>query len=781
MNQLDCSYLNELNEMQRKAVEYCDGPSLVIASAGSGKTRVLTYKIAHLINIGYEPWNIMALTFTNKAANVMKERIDRLIGEGSSKNIWMGTFHSVFLRILRYEHQVIGFSSNFTIYDQADSESLLKSIIREEGLDDKIYKSSAVLNRISMAKSRLISPSQYMANTAYARNDTFDKMPAIGKLYEKYTNRCRQANSMDFDDILFYTFDLFRNHPEIKDKYASRFKYVLVDEYQDTNYAQHAIVYQLTSVNKKLCVVGDDAQSIYSFRGASINNILKFNEAYPGYKLFKLEQNYRSTKNIVSAANSVIEKNEHRIKKTAFSENEGGNLISLYQTASDIEEGYAVANKIKNLHEREHLDFSSFAILYRTNSQSRIFEEALRKQEFPYVIYGGLSFYKRKEIKDVIAYFRLVINHNDEEAFKRVVNYPTRGIGSTTIKKIIDIASTTGKGIWNVISAPGEMNLSIAKKTMEKISEFKTMIEGFEKKSNIMNAYEVGREIIITSGISGDLYKDMSVEGKSRQENLEELVSALHSFTESKLEEGESNVSLVDYLSEVSLMSDIDEDKSGDNDCIKLMTIHSAKGLEFHTVFIVGVEEDLFPSAKAKASEADIEEERRLFYVAITRAEKNCFISYATNRYRFGKAEFAVPSRFINEIDRKYIRENKSSAPQPKIKQRSYANIFSQFRQNSQENLSRPSIQADEPQRYKKINKIPDNPYKSTTASHTEETKTNNRYHLSVGDRISHDRFGNGVVEKIEGNDENCKATVLFDNMGRKQLLLKYAHLTIIK
>ncbi len=776
------TYLNDLNEMQRKAVEYCDGPSLVIASAGSGKTRVLTYKIAHLINLGYEPWSIMALTFTNKAANVMKERIDKLIGEGSSRNIWMGTFHSVFLRILRYEHEILGFSSNFTIYDQSDSESLLKTIIREEGLDDKIYKSSAVLSRISMAKSRLISPSQYIANISFSRNDTLDKMPAVGHIYQKYVNRCRQANSMDFDDILFYTFELFKNHPEILNKYASRFKYVLVDEYQDTNFAQHAIVYQLTSLNKKLCVVGDDAQSIYSFRGASISNILKFHETYTDSKLFKLEQNYRSTQNIVHAANSVIEKNEHRIRKTAFSKNEGGNLISLYQTASDIEEGYAVANKIKYMHEREHLDFSSFAILYRTNSQSRIFEEALRKQEFPYVIYGGLSFYKRKEIKDVISYFRLVVNHNDEEAFKRIVNYPARGIGQTTIKKIVDAASASGKGIWDVVCEPTSYQLSISKTTIQKLSDFKNMIEGFESKSQLLNAYEIGREIIITSGISTDLYKDMSVEGKSRQENLEELVSALHSFIEVKLEEGNNNISLIDYLSEVSLMSDIDEDKSGDNNCIKLMTIHSAKGLEFHTVFIVGVEEDLFPSAKAKSSDSDIEEERRLFYVAITRAEKNCFISYASNRYRFGKAEFAVPSRFINEIDRNFIKESKTSSPQPKLKQRSsYSNIFSQFRQQNHKPASQSESVPEPPSKFLKISKEKDNPFKSTTASHTQPTEKSNKYNLSVGDKISHDRFGYGVVERLDGTDENCKATVLFENMGRKQLLLKFARFSILK
>lgn len=784
----DFSYLNDLNDVQRQAVEYCDGPELVIASAGSGKTRVLTYKIAHLLNLGYQPWSIMALTFTNKAANVMKERIDKLIGEGSSKALWMGTFHSVFLRILRIEHEAIGFSGNFTIYDQSDSESLIKTIIKEENLDEKVYKPSLVLSRIGMAKSKLIASLRYYSDPQVARLDAADNIPAVGKIYKIYAERCKTANAMDFDDILFFTFILFKEHPEILKKHASRFQFVLVDEYQDTNFAQHAIVYQLTSINRKLCVVGDDAQSIYSFRGASIGNILKFNEVYPDYKLFKLEQNYRSTQNIVNAANSVIEKNKFRIEKNAFSDNEGGKPISIYETASDQEEGFSVVNKIKILHEKEHLDFNSFAILYRTNSQSRVFEEALRKNNLPYIIYGGLSFYKRKEIKDVIAYFRLVVNHDDEEAFKRIVNYPARGIGKTTLSKIIDCANYAQKSMWNVIDQPHSYGLNVSKGTLAKLKEFKDLIDGFSQLAKEKNAYELGREIIIKSGISQDLYSDMSEEGKTRQENLEELVSAMSTFLQDKIEEGDEHRSLVDYLSEVSLMSDVDATDDEQKDSVKLMTVHSAKGLEFHTVFIVGMEEDLFPSKRSN-SPKEIEEERRLFYVAITRAEKYCFISYAKSRYRFGNVEFAVPSRFIHEIDSQFVSKSKgvSSGYTSKKKTTRFDSIFSSFEkkkygdtsysQNDEPCINEPYASSSTPTKNQKLKRVTtsDNPFNSTTASHTELTAMNNVYGISVGDRISHTRFGCGTVVKIEGSDENCKATVQFDNLGTKQLLLKFA------
>lgn len=782
----DFSYLNDLNDVQRQAVEYCDGPELVIASAGSGKTRVLTYKIAHLLNLGFQPWSIMALTFTNKAANVMKERIDKLIGEGSSKALWMGTFHSVFLRILRIEHEAIGFSNNFTIYDQSDSESLIKTIVKEMELDDKVYKPSLVLGRISMAKSKLIAALNYSSDQQVARLDAADNIPAVGKIYKVYAERLRTANAMDFDDILFFTFLLFKEHPDILKKYATRFQFLLVDEYQDTNFAQHAIVYQLTSVNRRLCVVGDDAQSIYSFRGASIGNILKFNEVYPDYKIFKLEQNYRSTQNIVNAANSVISKNKFRIEKNAFSDNEDGKPISVYETASDQEEGYSVVNKIKLLHDKEHLDFSSFAILYRTNSQSRIFEEALRKNNLPYIIYGGLSFYKRKEIKDVIAYFRLVVNHDDEEAFKRIVNYPARGIGKTTLAKVIDCANYAQKSLWTVIDEPQTFGLNVTKGTYAKLQDFKKMIDEFSLLAQEKNAYEVGREIIMKAGISQDLYSDMSEEGKTRQENLEELVNAMSTFVQDKIEEGDPHLSLTDYLSEVSLLSDVDATEDEAKDSVKLMTVHSAKGLEFHTVFIVGMEEDLFPSKRSN-SPKEIEEERRLFYVAITRAEKYCFISYAKSRYRFGNVEFAVPSRFIHEIDSRYVSKSKGAAPAYTSKKKStrFDSIFSSFEKkptyttpysdSEYHDATEPASPSSRPAPKLKRVAPADNPFKSTTASHTESTETNNIYGLSVGDRISHTRFGNGTVVKIEGNDENCKATVQFDNLGSKQLLLKFA------
>lgn len=789
MTNNDFTYLNDLNDVQRQAVEYCDGPELVIASAGSGKTRVLTYKIAHLINLGYQPWSIMALTFTNKAANVMKERIDKLIGEGSSKALWMGTFHSVFLRILRIEHEAIGFNPNFTIYDQADSESLIKTIVKELELNDKVYKPSLVLGRISMAKSRLVMSDRYGADRLCLSQDSQDLVPDIYKIYKIYADRCRTANAMDFDDILCFIFLLFSQHPDILQKYATRFQFVLVDEYQDTNFAQHAIVHQLTSVNKRLCVVGDDAQSIYSFRGASIQNILKFNEVYPDFKIFKLEQNYRSTQNIVNAANSVIAKNQFKIEKNAFSDNEGGKPISVYETASDQEEGYSVINKIKLLHEHEHLDFNSFAILYRTNSQSRVFEEALRKNNLPYIIYGGLSFYKRKEIKDVIAYFRLVVNHDDEEAFKRVVNYPARGIGKTTLSKLVECANYAGKSVWTVIDEPKTYGLNVSKATLDKLRAFKDMIDGFTQMAEVKDVYELGREIIMKAGISADLYADMSEEGKVRQENLEELVSAMSNFLQDKVEEGNEHRFLVDYLSEVSLMSDVDATEDGNSDSVKLMTIHAAKGLEFHTVFIVGMEEDLFPSKRALSPKA-IEEERRLFYVAITRAEKYCFISYAKSRYRFGSVEFAVPSRFIHEIDSKYVTKSKgASAPYTtKRKATSFDSIFANFGKKTTQrsttydtphSASMPPQASDHPEAGR-LKRVGDNPFNSVTASHTVASKSNQYYGISVGDRISHSRFGLGLVTNLEGADENCKATVQFDNLGTKQLLLKFARFTKI-
>ena len=617
-------YIEELNESQRAAVLYGDGPSLVIAGAGSGKTRVLTYKIAYLLENGYNPWNILALTFTNKAAREMKERIARQVGEQRARYLWMGTFHSVFSRILRAEASHIGFTSQFTIYDSADSKSLLRSIIKEMGLDEKTYKPGSVQARISNAKNHLVSPSGYAANKEAYEADAAAKMPAIRDIYSRYWERCRQAGAMDFDDLLVYTYILFRDFPEVLARYREQFRYVLVDEYQDTNYAQHSIVLQLTKENQRVCVVGDDAQSIYSFRGADIDNILYFTKIYPDTKVFKLEQNYRSTQTIVRAANSLIEKNERQIPKEVFSEKERGEAIGVFQAYSDVEEGDIVTNKIAQLRREHDYGYSDFAILYRTNAQSRVFEEALRKRSMPYKIYGGLSFYQRKEIKDIIAYFRLVVNPNDEEAFKRIINYPARGIGDTTVGKIIKAATDNNVSLWTVLCEPITYGLTINKNTHTKLQGFRELIEQFMTEVAEKNAYEIGTAIIRQSGIINDVCQDNSPENLSRKENIEELVNGMNDFCAMRQEEGNTNVSLIDFLSEVSLLTDQDSDKEGDGEKVTLMTVHSAKGLEFRNVFVVGLEENLFPSGMAGDSPRAMEEERRLFYVAITRAEEHC-------------------------------------------------------------------------------------------------------------------------------------------------------------
>ena len=616
-------YIEELNESQRAAVLYGDGPSLVIAGAGSGKTRVLTYKIAYLLENGYNPWNILALTFTNKAAREMKERIARQVGEQRARYLWMGTFHSVFSRILRAEASHIGFTSQFTIYDSADSKSLLRSIIKEMGLDEKTYKLGSVQARISNAKNHLVSPSGYAANKEAYEADAAAKMPAIRDIYSRYWERCRQAGAMDFDDLLVYTYILFRDFPEVLARYREQFRYVLVDEYQDTNYAQHSIVLQLTKENQRVCVVGDDAQSIYSFRGADIDNILYFTKIYPDTKVFKLEQNYRSTQTIVRAANSLIEKNERQIPKEVFSEKERGEAIGVFQAYSDVEEGDIVTNKIAQLRREHDYGYSDFAILYRTNAQSRVFEEALRKRSMPYKIYGGLSFYQRKEIKDIIAYFRLVVNPNDEEAFKRIINYPARGIGDTTVGKIIKAATDNNVSLWTVLCEPITYGLTINKNTHTKLQGFRELIEQFMTEVAEKNAYEIGTAIIRQSGIINDVCQDNSPENLSRKENIEELVNGMNDFCAMRQEEGNTNVSLIDFLSEVSLLTDQDSDKEGDGEKVTLMTVHSAKGLEFRNVFVVGLEENLFPSGMAGDSPRAMEEERRLFYVAITRAEEH--------------------------------------------------------------------------------------------------------------------------------------------------------------
>ena len=650
--------LSQLNESQRVAVEYCDGASLVIAGAGSGKTRVLTYKIAWLLERGKEPgndpirpWNILALTFTNKAAREMKERIGRLVGEDEARYLQMGTFHSVFARILRAEADKIGYNPNFTIYDQTDARSLVKAIIKEMQLDDKVYKPSSVADRISMAKNHLLLPQAY-AQSSWARDDASQKRPQVYNIYNRYAERCRQANAMDFDDLLVQTWVLFSNHEDIRRKYVEKFHFVLVDEYQDTNFAQQAIVYQLTKERQKVCVVGDDAQSIYSFRGANIDNILNFQSQYTNTRLFKLEQNYRSTQLIVQAANSLIKRNERQIPKNVFSKNEHGEKLQLKPAYSDKEEAMIVTQDIKRLRRQDHCNWSDFAILYRTNSQSRSFEEQMRRDNIPYRIYGGLSFYQRKEIKDVIAYFRLVANPNDEEAFKRIINYPTRGIGDTTVAKIIQTAQAYGVSLWQVIKEPVLFPMDVSKGTMTKLHAFRELIEGWIGRVNTEDVYALGHDIIMNSGISKDIYSGRNPEDISRQENLEEFLSGMQDFVESRCEEDLGDeVYLTDFLQEVALLTDLDSDEGDSNDKVTLMTIHSAKGLEFPTVFVVGLEENIFPSPMCTNSMRELEEERRLLYVAITRAEKHCILTCAQNRFRYGRMEYDTPSRFIRDID----------------------------------------------------------------------------------------------------------------------------------
>ena len=650
--------LSQLNESQRVAVEYCDGASLVIAGAGSGKTRVLTYKIAWLLERGKEPgndpirpWNILALTFTNKAAREMKERIGRLVGEDEARYLQMGTFHSVFARILRAEADKIGYNPNFTIYDQTDARSLVKAIIKEMQLDDKVYKPSSVADRISMAKNHLLLPQAY-AQSSWARDDASQKRPQVYNIYNRYAERCRQANAMDFDDLLVQTWVLFSNHEDIRRKYVEKFHFVLVDEYQDTNFAQQAIVYQLTKERQKVCVVGDDAQSIYSFRGANIDNILNFQSQYTNTRLFKLEQNYRSTQLIVQAANSLIKRNERQIPKNVFSKNEHGERLQLKPAYSDKEEAMIVTQDIKRLRRQDHCNWSDFAILYRTNSQSRSFEEQMRRDNIPYRIYGGLSFYQRKEIKDVIAYFRLVANPNDEEAFKRIINYPTRGIGDTTVAKIIQTAQAYGVSLWQVIKEPVLFPMDVSKGTMTKLHAFRELIEGWIGRVNTEDVYALGHDIIMNSGISKDIYSGRNPEDISRQENLEEFLSGMQDFVESRCEEDLGDeVYLTDFLQEVALLTDLDSDEGDSNDKVTLMTIHSAKGLEFPTVFVVGLEENIFPSPMCTNSMRELEEERRLLYVAITRAEKHCILTCAQNRFRYGRMEYDTPSRFIRDID----------------------------------------------------------------------------------------------------------------------------------
>ncbi|MEY8707730.1 UvrD-helicase domain-containing protein [Bacteroides faecichinchillae] len=790
---MNTNYIEELNESQYNAVTYDDGPSLVIAGAGSGKTRVLTYKIAYLLEKenGYNPWNILALTFTNKAAREMKERIGRQVGMKLARYLWMGTFHSVFSRILRAEAHHIGFTSQFTIYDSADSKSLLRSIIKEMGLDEKTYKPGSIQARISNAKNHLVSPAGYAANKEAYEGDAAAKMPAIRDIYSRYWDRCRQAGAMDFDDLLFYTYILFRDFPEVLARYRDQFRYVLVDEYQDTNFAQHSIVLQLTKENQHVCVVGDDAQSIYSFRGADIDNILYFTKVYPNTKVFKLEQNYRSTQTIVCAANSLIEKNERQIRKEVFSEKEKGELIGVFQAYSDVEEGDIVANKIAELRRVNDYSYADFAILYRTNAQSRIFEEALRKRSIPYKIYGGLSFYQRKEIKDVIAYFRLVVNPNDEEAFKRIINYPARGIGDTTVGKIITAATDNSVSLWNVLCEPLSYGLTINKGTHTKLQGFHELIEGFIADQSDKNAYEIGTDIIRQSGIINDVCQDTSPENLSRKENIEELVNGINDFCALRQEEGNPNISLTDFLSEIALLTDQDSDKADDGEKITLMTVHSAKGLEFKNVFVVGLEENLFPSGMVGDSPRALEEERRLFYVAITRAEEHCFLSFAKTRFRYGKMEFGSPSRFLRDIDMHYLqlphevgvsrsvdegagrfrREIEGGFTRSASSKRTpLGNFSSEQERRPKEQIIAPTV----PRNLKKVSSVSNN---NTSATSSSQSPIQG---ISAGQMIEHERFGLGEVVKVEGTGDNAKATIHFKNAGDKQLLLRFARFKIV-
>ena len=805
--------LNDLNDAQRAAVEYIDGPSLVIAGAGSGKTRVLTYKIAYLLSQGMKPWSIMALTFTNKAAREMKERIGKLVGDDLAQHLYMGTFHSIFSRILRAEAEHIGFNNNFTIYDESDSRSLLKAIIKEMGLDDKAYKPAAVHARISMAKNNLVTAEAYDSDPAILEQNKRAKMPAIGKIYVAYVQRCRQANAMDFDDLLMLTFQLFRDHEEIRQKYAGRFDYILVDEYQDTNHVQMSIVMQLCKEKLRVCAVGDDSQSIYSFRGANIDNILNYQKQLPGTQLFKLEQNYRSTQTIVEAANSLIHHNRNQIQKEVFSKNDKGEKILYKPAYSDKEEALIVAKNIQRIKRQDDCGYDQFAILYRTNAQSRSFEEEFRKQGIPYRIYGGLSFYQRKEIKDIIAYFRLVANPDDEEAFKRIINYPARGIGATTVMKIADCAHLNQVSFWEVIGNIEHYGLNVNKGTQTKLENFRLLISSFIDRSHTLDVYELGDAIIRESRISEDIMSGKNADDLARQENLEEFLSGMQTFVAGRQEEGRMDEAyLTDYLQDVALLTDADSEGEKDEPRVSLMTIHAAKGLEFATVFVVGLEENIFPSPLAAISVRELEEERRLLYVAITRAEKHCILTNAKNRFRYGKMEFDNPSRFIDEIDASLI-EGGEEAPESSFGggRSSFGGYGSSSRYGSDggyggrmpwdrdrsgygrdyqnSNPVASQFMADPKPGFKSVRAVNavhrimgDTASSSSVASAGSSTSkaSSAAGSLSEGCRIEHQRFGIGRVLKIEGTGENTKATVEFQNAGTKQLLLKFAKFTIL-
>lgn len=832
--------LNDLNEAQRAAVEYIDGPSLVIAGAGSGKTRVLTYKIAYLLSQGMKPWSIMALTFTNKAAREMKERIGKLVGNDLAQHLYMGTFHSIFSRILRAEAEHIGFNNNFTIYDESDSRSLIKAIVKEMGLDDKKYKPAAVHAKISMAKNNLMSAAAYESDAAIFEQNKRAQMPEVGKIFVAYVQRCKQANAMDFDDLLTLTYQLFREHEDIRHKYAARFDYVLVDEYQDTNHVQMSIVMQLCQEKQRVCAVGDDSQSIYSFRGANIDNILNYQRQFQGTRLFKLEQNYRSTQTIVEAANSLIKHNRNQIPKDVFSENAKGEKIQYKPAYSDKEEAAIVAKDVKRIRREDGCQYSDFAILYRTNAQSRSFEEEFRKQGIPYRIYGGLSFYQRKEIKDIIAYFRLVANPDDEEAIKRIINYPARGIGATTVLKIADCAHQNQVSFWEVIGAPEQYGLAVNKGTMNKLETFRLLISSFIERAQTTDVYELGDAIIKESGISQDIMSGKDADDLARQENLEEFLSGMSAFVEERREEGRfDELFLQDYLQDVALLTDADSDGDKDEPRVSLMTVHAAKGLEFPTVFVVGLEENIFPSPLSAASLRELEEERRLLYVAITRAEKHCILTNAKNRWRYGKMEFDNPSRFIDEIDGKLIdsqdeaggslfgsmsdqpewaRAQRPRRPWEDAEQPRYSSRYQNSKPVASQFVAdpKPSLFDDEPEtsrtsgrssvsgrsslsegNFKSVRALnAAKRYMETHSSHPASRGTgssaasvsssaassagSSSCGLQEGMKIEHQRFGRGTVLKIEGTGENTKATVEFVHSGTKQLLLKYAKFTVV-
>lgn len=832
--------LKDLNEAQRAAVEYIDGPSLVIAGAGSGKTRVLTYKIAYLLSQGMKPWSIMALTFTNKAAREMKERIGKLVGNDLAQHLYMGTFHSIFSRILRAEAEHIGFNNNFTIYDESDSRSLIKAIVKEMGLDDKKYKPAAVHAKISMAKNNLMSAAAYESDAAIFEQNKRAQMPEVGKIFVAYVQRCKQANAMDFDDLLTLTYQLFREHEDIRHKYAARFDYVLVDEYQDTNHVQMSIVMQLCQEKQRVCAVGDDSQSIYSFRGANIDNILNYQRQFQGTRLFKLEQNYRSTQTIVEAANSLIKHNRNQIPKDVFSENAKGEKIQYKPAYSDKEEAAIVAKDVKRIRREDGCQYSDFAILYRTNAQSRSFEEEFRKQGIPYRIYGGLSFYQRKEIKDIIAYFRLVANPDDEEAIKRIINYPARGIGATTVLKIADCAHQNQVSFWEVIGAPERYGLAVTKGTMNKLETFRLLISSFIERAQTTDVYELGDAIIKESGISQDIMSGKDADDLARQENLEEFLSGMSAFVEERREEGRfDELFLQDYLQDVALLTDADSDGDKDEPRVSLMTVHAAKGLEFPTVFVVGLEENIFPSPLSAASLRELEEERRLLYVAITRAEKHCILTNAKNRWRYGKMEFDNPSRFIDEIDGKLIdsqdeaggslfgsmsdqpewaRAQRPRRPWEDAEQPRYSSRYQNSKPVASQFVAdpKPSLFDDEPEtsrtsgrssvsgrsslsegNFKSVRALnAAKRYMETHSSHpasrgtgssaasvsssTASSAGSSSCGLQEGMKIEHQRFGRGTVLKIEGTGENTKATVEFVHSGTKQLLLKYAKFTVV-